>query len=154
MHKRAYLSTLLVVLLAVFGWGCSCGGTDDNQPTASSGSGGGASGSGTNVTGAGGSGGCLIDCTTGNTTGTGQQGVIIIAPDDPELLVVNGAIPTQAFTATLDGADVTANVTWLYERPDIGDIAAGSTFTPTGVVGGIGKLTAEWNNAAGETPSR
>src|SRR5262249_2449335 len=50
-----------------------------------------------------------------------------------------------------DGMDVTTQVAWSYERPDIGDITMGSTFTPTGKVGGVGKLQATLGKSTADT---
>ncbi len=150
MLKR-YLSVLVFLataaLLAV-GYGCSGAADSNSFQSGTTGSGTGASSTGSN-TGAGGGGGCFLNC--GTTGGGGNvQGVIVVSPQNPSLAVVDATIPTQAFTATLNGQDVTASVTWLYERPDIGDMT-GALFTPTGQVGGVGKLTAQWNNAEGST---
>jgi hypothetical protein len=111
--------------------GCSAG---------SSGTGGSAGSANTAGTAAGGAGGnCGFGC---DTSGTGQTQQLVIAPASATLTVVNGQAMTQTFTVTLDGNDVTSQVAWSYERPDIGDVTTGSTFTPTGNAGGSGKLTA------------
>jgi hypothetical protein len=98
--------------------------------------------------GQGGEGGCLINC---SGAGGGEAAVIDIQPKDVKLQVIDGNIPTQAFTATLNGQDVTSSVLWIFERPDVGDVTSAPTFTPTGNVGGTGKLVAKLNMAEGST---
>ena len=148
MKQRASFTAVLALSLVGAAW-VGCG--DDAESTlfpqtANSGAG---AGSSSTDSGAGGSGGCVINCeTTGTNTGGNTQGVIFIEPPSAQLEVVDGAVETQAFTATLNGQDVTGQVQWLYERPDIGDMSA-STFTPTGSVGGTGVLTARYNEAEG-----
>jgi hypothetical protein len=110
--------------------------------------------SSSDTSGAGGAGGCLFDCAETTTVGVGggnPQGFIIVSPQNVQLVVDNGVPQTQAMTAVLNGNDVTSNVTWIYDRPDVGDIAGGSVFTPTGLVGGTGTLTAQYNGAQGQT---
>ena len=143
-----YLSLLVsVIWMLVIG---GCGGGSENNGT---GAGSGTAGSGGAPSGAGGSGGdCTFNCGTTTTTSTSNtQGVIILSPPDPTLTVDNGSIPSQPFTAMLNGNDVTGQVTWSFERPDIGDVIAGSTFTPSGNVAGFGKLTARLNMSEGST---
>jgi len=142
-----YLSLLVSVIWMLVVAGCG-GGSENNGTGAGSGTGG-AGG----APGAGGSGGdCTFNCgTTSTGTGTSTQGVIILSPVDPTLTVDNGSIPSQPFTAVLNGNDVTGQVTWSFERPDIGDITAGSTFAPSGNVAGMGKLTARLNMSEGST---
>jgi hypothetical protein len=124
--------------------GCSA------DPTTTGASSNGEGGDSTQATGGGqgGEGGCIFNCTGG---GGGMVGVIDVQPKDVTLQVVDGNIPTQAFTATLNGQDVTGQVIWIYERPDIGDVTMAPTFTPTGNVGGTGKLVAKFSMAEGST---
>jgi Tol biopolymer transport system component len=146
----AILSVVLALLWAFLVYaGCSA---DPGASGSSSGNGGESSDS-TTATGQGGAGGCLFNCGSGgNGGGGGVVGGIDIQPKDVTLQVVDATIPTQAFTATLNGQDVTGQVVWIYERPDIGDVAApASTFTPTGNVGGSGKLIAKYSGAEGST---
>jgi len=146
MQKRLAWVVFFSSLLAVF-WTVGC--SDDSVENSSSSSKGGSGGA--NGTGADGNGGdCLLGCGAGGGVGGNTQGVIIIDPQNVVLDVVDTTIPTQAFTATLNGQDVTANVTWIYERPDVGDMNA-DIFEPTGLVGGAATLTAQWNNASGNT---
>jgi hypothetical protein len=136
-------ATALGVAFAV-GAGCSAS-------SSSSGVGGGGGqdvGSGSPTSSSGG-GNCMINCNTGST-GTGMQGVVVISPASANLVIKNGMIVTQAFKATLNGQDVTNQVTWSYARPEIGDISAGALFTPTGNVGGLAKLSASLNKAIGD----
>lgn len=121
------LSSLCVVALLALPIGCS----------ASSGKSSGAGGGG---------GACATDCGKG---GSVPVDAIAIDPPSAALVVVNGQATTQAFKATLNGADVTASVAWSYARPDVGTIAADGTFTPTGKIGGSGGLTARLGDKSG-----
>lgn len=95
-------------------------------------------------------GGCLLSNCTDPDGMAG--GVIDINPKDPTLAITAGmAIPTQAFTATLEGMDVTSNVVWAYDPPIVGDIPTGNTFVPTGKAAGLGTLSATLGNAKGST---
>lgn len=147
--------SLVACVLALLATGCSATPEQSVFDSKGSGGGGGAaatSGKGSSgSSGAGGEGG--VDFTTGTSgsTGSGQQGQIIIQPANVALTVENGQIPTQAFKAILNGADVTPSVTWSYDRPDVGDIQAGSIFLPTGTIGGAGTLTAKLQAAEGST---
>ncbi|UQA59480.1 PD40 domain-containing protein [Polyangium aurulentum] len=111
---------------------------------------GGGTTSGNNSGGNGGTGGCFLNCGPGSGSGGQNQGLLAISPANPTLMVIDGNVPTQGFTVTMNGQDVTNNVTWVYERPDIGDMT-GTTFQPTGKVGGVGTLTAKMQNADGTT---
>ncbi len=147
MQKRfAYLWALAFLVLGLIGYGCSAaedaGTFGDSGDTSSSASGGGS----------GGEGGCLLDCSgTGTTTGTSMQGVITISPPNAQFDVVNGAANPASvqFTASLNGVDVTSNVLWTFDRPEIGDMYPGSIFNVTGNVGGVGTLTAQYSNSTG-----
>ena len=155
MRYCTFISWVVAYVLLVPGWGCSSPDAgSERSSSAVSGAGGSDGASAGTALGTGGD-GCLFNCNaTSSGSGSGGNGdgvTIVLSPADPELLVVNGAVPTQDFTATLNGADITSEVTWLYERPEVGDIASGSTFTPTGLVGGVGNLTARWHNAEGKT---
>ncbi|MRG95081.1 TolB family protein [Polyangium spumosum] len=148
MRRRfAFLGFVSTLGVAMFAYGCSSGGSS------SSGSGGDAgdssgSNSGGNGQGAqGGEGGCLFNCGSGGNGGTPNVQQLVITPQNPTLSVVDLNKPNQVFTVkTQDGQDVTSSVSWVYERPDIGDMT-GATFTPTGNVGGTGVLTAKLNMA-------
>ncbi len=75
------------------------------------------------------------------------SGVLVIQPSTVELDVVDGQpIPTQTFKVTAGGQDVTAGVQWQFGQPEIGDISTGSTFTPTGNVGGVSALGATYQS--------
>lgn len=155
MHKRGSLilfSILAALAMAVLGWGCSASNGSVFGAGGDGVGGGGTSSSSTSTsTSSGGQGGgCLINCGTGGGNTSSSGGAIVLTPANPMLLVNNGMIPTQPMTATLNGSDVTAQVQWLYERPDVGDMAA-TTFKPTGLVGGSGKLTATLAKATGST---
>jgi hypothetical protein len=152
------LETFFLLVMAIL-WGAvavGCGanntGNTNNSTntTATEGTG----GSGAATTGGGGNGGeggCVFDCTGGPGSGGGQMGAIVITPPNPVITIDNGNIVTIPFTATLTGTDITAQVQWIFDRPEVGDIGAGSVFTPTGIVGGEGKLTAKFSQAEGWT---
>lgn len=74
---------------------------------------------------------------------------IVIEPATFTLNVDSTNIVTQPITATIDGQDVTASVTWSFEKPYIGDVANGA-FVPTGNAGGVGKITAVLGTSYGE----
>lgn len=146
---ETFLLLAMAILWGAVGVGCSANtgaGTDNNTGGTGASSAGGAGGNG-------GSAGsdCVFDCPTGSGGSTNTLGLIVIDPQNPILTVVNGNVTTVPFTAKLNGVDVTSNVVWIYDRPEVGDIGAGSVFTPTGAVGGEGKLTAQYNMAEGST---
>jgi hypothetical protein len=146
MHKRfAYLSLLAVLVAAWFGLGCSAGSSHD---LGFGGAGGAGSSTGSMVSGTGpGSGGgttstgsCMLNC---NSTTTGGSGPLAITPTDVTIPVTVGApVTPKAFHATMGGMDVSSQVTWSYEQPQIGVISNSGSFTPGGTVGGTGTLTA------------
>lgn len=154
MRRRfAFLGIVSTLGVGFLAYGCS--GTVDRTSGGTAGEGGdgwtGSNGSGAG-NGAGGEGGCFINCTGGSGQG-GNQNVqqLIISPTNPVLNVVDGNVPTQMMKVTTQaGIDVTASVQWVYERPDIGDVAGG-TFMPTGNVGGIGVLTAKFQASEAST---
>jgi hypothetical protein len=76
---------------------------------------------------------------------------IVITPADIEIVAVVGAITPTNFTATIDGVDVTSQVTWNYSNAEIGSAAPGGQFTPTGARGGVGQLNATMGNSFGST---
>jgi Tol biopolymer transport system component len=82
---------------------------------------------------------------------SGLEGTLVVSPASVTLAVVSGqAVPTQKFSATLLGKDVTPLVTWSYARPEIGGVhPPGSTFVPTGAVGGTATLMATSGKAMG-----
>ncbi|MBM4357719.1 MAG: PD40 domain-containing protein [Deltaproteobacteria bacterium] len=142
MHRRSLWLSLLFSFLAAFlsFQGCS----------ASSGSKFAGSGTGTDASGPTGGGGDCLLCGTGGSGGGSQQGVIVVTPATVELTVKGGAVQTQVFKATLDGTDVTSQVTWVVEKPDVASINAAGVFTPTGKVGGVTKVLALLNKTKGE----
>jgi hypothetical protein len=79
-----------------------------------------------------------VASTVGTDTG---DGALDIMPKDVVIEIVDGAIVNQDFTATLDGKDVTGEVTWTYDKAAIGGMTA-ATFVPTGVLAGPGTLNA------------
>jgi hypothetical protein len=87
-------------------------------------------------------------CTGFGCGGDAAAKTLDVQPATATLSVVNGVPQTQAFTVKLDGVDVTTQVSWSFERPEIGDVS-GATFTPTGKVGGVGVLTATLGKATG-----
>jgi len=146
MRRRfAFLGMVTALGAAMVAYGCSAGG--GNSSSGDGGSGGdGQGGSGQGGNGQGGDGGCIFNCGNGQGGDPNVQ-QLIISPQNVSLAVLDGNIQTQVFTVTTQaGQDVTANVTWVYERPDIGDMT-GATFSPTGNVGGVGTLTAKYSMA-------
>jgi hypothetical protein len=132
MHKRFMLiiPVALAAILPAFWFGCATAGRDRSDdgnggsPPSSSGGFGGGSGQD-------------ADCES-------PSGPIVISPTDVTLRVVSGQpMPTQAFTASVNGTDITPTVVWSFERPEMGDVLSGSTFTPTGKIGGVSKLIAQ-----------
>ena len=118
----------------------ACGGGGNN---ATQGTGGHTASSSTGTgSGNGGAGGSLFG------TGGGQESIVslAIAPTAPVLEVLNDVIPAPiTFTATgktTSGATVSVAGQWAYDRPDVGDLNAGTgVFTATGLVGGKGTVT-------------
>lgn len=151
------LGTFFLLAMAVL-WGAMAMGCGPaSNPGGSAGSGnssaagsGGVGGSAGSTGGA--EGGCFLGCGAGGPGGSGgsAQGVIVVDPPSPTITINNGNITTVPFTAHLNGNDITAQVQWLFDHPEIGDVNAGSTFTPTGLVAGVGKLTAKYSNASGD----
>ncbi|MCY1055278.1 hypothetical protein [Nannocystis sp. SCPEA4] len=86
--------------------------------------------------------------TMGTDTG---DGVLDINPKDITLEIIDGVIVTQAYTATYNGVDVTPNVAWSYNKPEIGEIQLNAEFMPTGNFGGTGQLKATYQAAEAET---
>jgi hypothetical protein len=131
------LSSLAVAAAA----GCTA------QVTISGGAGGvgGGGGSATGGLGGGGSAGeggeCLF-CGGAGGAGGAPIEALSISPQNVLLLAANGATPTQAFTATSGANDVSAQVTWYFDRPEIGSMQ-GNVFTATGLVGGTGTVVAK-----------
>lgn len=79
---------------------------------------------------------------------------IAITPTDPMIVSVDGARPTQQFTARLtftDGSVIDAsNVEWTLDTRQIGDIdAAGGLFTGTGLSGGVASVTVTYAELGG-----
>ncbi len=107
-------------------------------------------------TGAGGAGGGAADSSSSQGASFGTGGnvpmgqTITIEPANFVLNVDGPGSPTQPLTATINGQDVTALVTWSFEKPYIGDVQAGGFF-PTGNAGGVGKLVATLGTSYGET---
>jgi len=91
--------------------------------------------------------GCAFNC---NPDLDGAAKTIDVNPKNVVLAIANGMVPTQAFTATLDGKDVTSQVTWSFDSPNIGDVNNG-LFTPSGKAAGVGTLTAKLNANNGST---
>lgn len=150
MRKRfAYLGFVSTLAAGFAAYGCS-GVIDRANFTGGAGGEGNWGNTGGNA-GNGGEGGCFFNCSGGGGSNPNVQ-QLIITPTDPVLNVIDANIPTQGFTVkTQNGTDVTASVQWVYERPDIGDMAAGATFTPTGKVGGVGTLTAKFQMSEAST---
>lgn len=94
------------------------------------------------------SGPCLIGCDDASVDPDAKQS-LVVTPPNATLAVVGANIPTQKFTVTLNGKDVTAQATWSYSLPAVGDVLSNATFTPTGTTGGSGVLTATVGNSTG-----
>ncbi len=97
-----------------------------------------------------GEGGDCVFCSGGSGAGGDQAGVVFITPAVASLEVKDGVIPTQKYIATLNGADVSNNVTWVVEKPDVADVTTTGIVTPTGKVGGETKILALYGTAKGE----
>jgi len=142
--------TLVVSLLFAFVMACDAG------VVTSGGAGGVGGNAGTGGISSGGSGGSAAQGGCG-LFGCGGSGAapptgLVISPQSPVLQVVGGNVPTQDFVVTQNGNDVTSQVSWYYDRPDIGNILpATNTFQPTGLVGGTGKLVAQLGPEQAET---
>ncbi len=133
----AWLGVLSIVLGVMLGWGCGSKGNGFNN---------GNDDGGDDVTGL--EDGCVLsNCDPNDAMG----GVIDVNPKNQTLAIAGGMIPMLAFTATLDGQDVTSQVTWSFDQPNIGDIPTGNTFVPTGKAAGVGTLLAILPNAKGNT---
>ncbi len=150
MRRRfAFLGIVSTLSVGFLAYGCDA--TVDRTSGGTAGDGG---GNWPGSTGSGGSGvgGCFINCDVGGSGGgIPDEKKLIISPTNPVLNVVDATIPTQMMKVTTQaGIDVTASVQWVYERPDIGDVAGG-TFQPTGKVGGVGVLTAKFQTAEAST---
>ena len=68
---------------------------------------------------------------------------------DGELIVDENNTPTQPLVATINGQDVTGQVTWSMEKPLIGDVQ-GTEYVPSGGAGGVGTLTAVLGSSFGQ----
>lgn len=135
----AWLGVLSIVLGTLLAWGCG----NKGQGFGDGGDGDG----GDEVTPL--DDGCtLLGCNGDEGT---MGGVIDVNPKNVTLAISGGMVPTQAFTATLDGQDVTSQVTWSFDRPEVGDIPSGNTFVPAGKAAGVGTLLAYMSNAKGTT---
>jgi hypothetical protein len=151
------LGTFLLLLMAVL-WGATSvgctatnniggGGSGAQGGAGAAGAQGGAGGSGAQ----GGDGGCVFEnCNQGGAGGV-VMGQIVLSPQNPIVTVENGVINNIPFTASLNGQDVTNQVLWIFDRPEVGDIGASASFVPTGIVGGQGLLKAQYSNAEGTT---
>jgi hypothetical protein len=146
--RLAFVSWVLLSLVLALGWGCSA-----TNKGSVFGAGGGDTG--TDTSGGGGAGNGGIGTGGGFTTitggGGGKNGKLVITPAPAQIKVSDGNVQKQAFKATVNGNDVTSKVTWSYTRPEIGDIDASGTFTPTGKIGGNGTLTAKYQALEGDT---
>lgn len=137
MRSHAFFLGLPVVVGVALGWGCGSKGVGFPEEGGTPGDEGGLPLDD----------GCIINCDP-NLDGTTKT--IDVNPKNVVLAIVNGNVPTQAFTATLDGQDVTAQVTWSFDQPIIGDVTNG-LFTPSGKAAGVGTLQAKLSNANGST---
>jgi hypothetical protein len=147
MKRWVFLGWLFLGLAGFFAWACSGGKSGDT---------GGDGGSGNTTTvnqgGAGGAGvgGDIFVGGSSSNVGGNLMGVIDIQPKNVIIDASPGNTPTQDYTATLDGVDVTDQVLWVYDKPQVGSMN-GHTLQVTGAVGGIGKVEALLDMAQGET---
>jgi hypothetical protein len=80
----------------------------------------------------------------------GPQGLFAIAPLMPTVTVVTGQpLPTVAFTATVAGTETGA--AWSIDRGELGTISALGVFTPSGTIGGVGNITADYGSQTATT---
>jgi hypothetical protein len=142
MHRRSlWFSIFFSVVAALLSvQGCSASSSNKFDGTSANSTGPASSSGG---------GDCLL-CGTGGGGGEAPQGVIVVTPATADLSVKSGVVPTQTFKATLDGADVTSQVMWVVEQPDVASISATGILTPTGKVGGATKVLAILNKTKGE----
>ena len=148
MRRGLFYLLAISFLWALVGLGCNASSNtfpDGNGGAAASG----ANGTGNVANGGTGAvGGCML-CGGGGPGGA-NPGDIVISPQDVQLTVTDGNVPTQAFTATMNGQDITAQVVWTYDKASVG-LMTGPVFTPTGQVGGAGTLTAMYDVNTGTT---
>jgi len=86
----------------------------------------------------------------GDSSTDGAQGPFAIAPLTPTVTVVTGQpLPTVAFTATVAGTETGA--AWSIDRGELGTISTSGVFTPSGTIGGIGKITADYGSQLATT---
>lgn len=145
MNQRILTASLLAGFAAALASSQGCSASNSTKLTTSSG----ATDSATSTSGNGTGGDCLL-CGTGGEGGGTQQGQLLISPASVALDVKGGVVPTQVFAATLGGTDVTSQVTWVVEKPDVASITPAGLFTPTGKVGGATKVLALLNNSKAE----
>ncbi|MEZ4451348.1 MAG: hypothetical protein R3B09_17850 [Nannocystaceae bacterium] len=89
--------------------------------------------------------------TTQASSGTDTgAGVLDIEPKDAILEVIDGNIVPQPYTATYDGVDVTAQTTFQFDKPAIGQIML-EALVPTGEVAGVGTISGTYNGAKAST---
>ena len=97
---------------------------------------------------AGSSGASSSGASSGNVFGDGggvAGHVLGISPASAAITINDKTKPaTQAFTATLDGAPLTSQVTWSLDTYAQGDITNAGAYTTTGIVGGAVAVTVTW----------
>jgi hypothetical protein len=146
--RSLWLCILAAALVAVLSLSAGCSAEGENRTTsgnAGNNNTGGSGGAGGGVGGA-----CLFNCEGGGNPGGGATGALVISPAAAVLNVVDTNIPTQQFTATYNGADVTDQVAWVSSKPSMGSVNASGLFTPTGSVGGPGLVLALYNDDQAE----
>ncbi len=74
---------------------------------------------------------------------------LVVLPASAQLSIEEGSIPTQQFQVLLGGNDITAQTTWTFDRAEMGSVATGGLFTPSGLTGGMGKVTALYSGLSG-----
>ncbi|MDB4968304.1 MAG: hypothetical protein JWN44_3993 [Myxococcales bacterium] len=85
-----------------------------------------------------------VDMTTSSLVDTGDMaGPLVITPLDQTLTAAPGAMPTLAFSATVNGAPVSP--AWTIDRGELGSIGVSTgSFSASGTIGGKGIITASY----------
>jgi hypothetical protein len=133
-ERRAY-SLVLLLSLGGAALAAACGGGQNGTSSSTHGTGG--SGGSSTASTSTGDGGSLI-----TSSGTGQQAMLAISPQNP-ILDVTGTPGTVQLTAVMSDGSDPGKVTW-----DIGDVVVGTVsqtglFTSQGFVSGVAQVTAK-----------
>ena len=139
---RLLVITCSVAVAAALAPGCG----DDTTATGGGGSGASTSGGGGAGSAAGGAGG-------GSTSFTEDNFVSVkIEPPAATIVVDNGLVPLSTQFDLIgvkeDGSEVVVQGEWVFNRPDIATTNNGGDVTATGLLGGKGTLTAQYDGMA------